>query len=218
MQFSAAIFDMDGLLIDSEPFWNQAADTIFQEYGFSLSPVEYATTTGMRTREFVAYWFHRNKVNPTEIDRAGLAIIGLVVELVQHRGKAMPGVEHIINFCRQQGFRLGLATSSPMALVEVVMDKLGLHSVFEAVTSAEHLPYGKPHPQVYLNCAEALGVSPLECLCFEDSFNGMIAAKAARMTCIVVPGGHQQNDPRFQAADMRLSSLQTLNGLLLQTL
>ena len=83
MQFSAAIFDMDGLLIDSEPFWNQAADTIFREYGFSLSPVEYATTTGMRTREFVAYWFHRNKVNPTEIDRAGLAIIGLVVELVQ---------------------------------------------------------------------------------------------------------------------------------------
>lgn len=218
MTYTAAIFDMDGLLIDSEPYWNQAADAVFQEYGFTLSPAEYATTTGMRTREFVAYWFQRNQIDPQQIDRAGLAIIGQVVELVQARGKAMPGVAHIINFCRQQGFKLGLATSSPMALVEVVMDKLGLHEVFEAVTSAEHLPYGKPHPQVYLNCAEALNVSPLSCICFEDSFNGMLAAKAARMTCVVVPGIHHQNDPRFQAADLRLSSLQNFNGLLLKTL
>ena len=77
-----------------------------------------------------------------------------------------------------------------------------------AATSAEDLPYGKPHPQVYLNCANALQVAPVNCVCFEDSFNGMVAAKAARMKCVVVPHASEQDHAKWGAADLKLNSLE----------
>ena len=80
------------------------------------------------------------------------------------------------------------------------------------------MKYGKPNPQVYLDCATQLGSSPLECICFEDSFNGMIAAKAARMKCVIVPAHHELQDNRWFAADLKISSLQNFNELLMQTL
>jgi sugar-phosphatase len=80
--------------------------------------------------------------------------------------------------------------------------------VFEHVASAEDLPFAKPHPQVYLDCAEVLGAKPVECLCFEDSFNGLIAAKAARMRCVIVPAPHVYTDARWGAADIILPSLE----------
>jgi len=100
----------------------------------------------------------------------------------------------------------------------VVIDKLAIRPYLNAIGSAELLQYGKPHPQVYLDCASALNSMPIECICFEDSFNGMIAAKAAKMKCVVVPSAHESQHPKFGAADLRLSSLANFNGLLLTTL
>src|SRR5258708_13397723 len=102
-----------------------------------------------------------------------------------------PGAEHAPRFFKERKFKIGLASSSPMALIDVVVNKMQIGSYINARTSAEYLPYGKPHPQVYLDCANTLGSLPAECLCFEDSFNGMISAKAARMKCVVVPERHQ---------------------------
>ena len=130
----------------------------------------------------------------------------------------MPGLVHIINFFASRQFKIGLASSSPMGLIELVIQQLGIKDYMQAVCSASDLPYGKPHPQVYLNCAEALGSSPLNCVCFEDSFNGMIAAKAARMKCVVVPSMQDNKLPKFSAADLKISSLQNFNDLLMQTL
>lgn len=113
---------------------------------------------------------------------------------------------------------MGLATSSPLRLVKVVTEKLGIIDVFDAVSSAEDLPHGKPHPQVYLNCASQLNVSPLQCICFEDSFNGLISAKAARMKCVVVPVKQQQKDRKWYAADLQLPSLLKFNDILLSGL
>ncbi len=87
-----------------------------------------------------------------------------------------------------------------------------------ATASAGNLKYGKPHPEVYLNCASALNSVPTECLCFEDSFNGMIAAKAARMKCVVIPMYHQQKEERWRSADLKLSSLQNFGALHLNVL
>ena len=112
----------------------------------------------------------------------------------------------------------GLATSSGMPLIDVVVDKLGIRNYLHAITSAADLPYGKPHPQVYINCAEQLNSHPRECICFEDSFNGMIAVKAAVMKCVVVPAAHESQHIKFNAADLKLSSLQNFNELLLHTL
>jgi len=218
MKLNTVIFDMDGLLIDSEPLWSEAADEIFKGYGFQLTPAQYATTTGMRTKEFVEWWFDYFKVPREMAPVAEEKILKVVVDKVATKGRAMQGVAHIFNFFIERRFRIGMATSSGMPLINVVVDKLGIRNHLHAIASAADLPYGKPHPQVYLNCAEQLGSQPTDCICFEDSFNGMIAAKAARMKCIVVPAHQDSQNGKFNAADLKISSLQNFNDLLLQTL
>ena len=218
MQINTVIFDMDGLLIDSEPLWGEAASEIFKKYGFQLSPAEYATTTGMRTKEFVEVWFKQHKIANHHNIVAENDILQTVVDKVAAKGKPMPGLEHIFNYFIERNFKIGLATSSGKPLIDVVVNKLGIGNYLQAIESAANLPYGKPHPQVYLNCAEALGSHPTECICFEDSFNGLIAAKAARMKCVVVPAAHDRNNPKFNAADLKISSLQNFNSLLMHAL
>lgn len=209
------IFDMDGLLIDSEPLWEAAGTELLQQYGCRLTHDLYARTTGLRTREWLQYWFNHFGLTRADLDSAEQEIVGSVMQKVRQQGKALPGVEYIFGYFRNKGFRIGLATSSPGRLADLVVDILGIGSYLGTVTSAEHLPFGKPHPQVYINCAEELGADPLRCLCFEDSFNGMIAAKAAKMKCVVVPAASQLQSPRWGAADLRISSLQNFNDLLL---
>lgn len=218
MQLNTVIFDMDGLLIDSEPLWEEAATTIFADYNINLTPEQYATTTGLRTREFLQWWFTAYKVDEKYIAEAEEKIITLVIELVQQKGKSMPGVEHILNFFTDRKFKKGLASSSPMSLINAVIDLLQLRSKIDVFTSAADLPHGKPHPQVYLNCAALLNTSPMQCVCFEDSYYGMIAAKAARMKCVVVPDPKNAKDMRWHAADLKIASLQNFNPLLLQAL
>jgi len=209
---------MDGLLIDSEPLWGEAADETFKPYGFQLTPAQYATTTGMRTKEFVEAWFYQYKIDNRFLDIAIKEILDSVVHKVATKGKPMQGIEHIFNFFISRNFKIGLATSSGTPLIDVVVDKLGIRSHLHAIESAADLPFGKPHPQVYLNCAAKLNSHPTECICFEDSFNGMIAAKAARMKCVVVPSAEDHRNVKFNAADLKLSSLQNFNELLMHSL
>jgi mannitol-1-/sugar-/sorbitol-6-/2-deoxyglucose-6-phosphatase len=213
MQLRAVIFDMDGLLVDSEPLWAEAADEVFKLYGVSLTHEQYVTTTGLRTREFVQWWFRHFKIGDEELGRAEKRIITLVLDKVKYKARVMPGVDHIFDFFSRKQFKIGLASSSPLELIELVVEMSGISNLLNAVASAETLPYGKPHPQVYLNCADSMGVDPAECICFEDSFNGMIAAKAAKMKCVIVPHHAQLKDERWGAADLKLSSLQNFGEL-----
>ena len=218
MAIKAAIFDMDGLLIDSEPLWQQAADEILQQFNQKLTAKQYDTTTGLRTKEFIEHWFNYFKLPEHLQPKAVDEIIELVKEKIIKHQSVMPGVQHIIEYFLKKDCVIGLATSSPRSFADVVIDKLGIRKILGAISTAEHLPYGKPHPQVYINCAAALMVPATECICFEDSFNGVIAAKAARMKCVVVPAGRLANDAKWGAADLKISSLQNFNDLLIQHL
>ncbi len=124
----------------------------------------------------------------------------------------MPGVKDALQICRQAGLKIGLASSSPLTLIHPTLDALGLSDAFEIVESAGDLKYGKPHPKVYLNAANALGVEPDACVAFEDSFTGLLAAKAASMKTIVVPAAHEWEDPRFVIADQKLASLKAFSA------
>jgi sugar-phosphatase len=207
MKIQAAIFDMDGLLIDSEPLWYEAAVEVFQPLGIHLTPELYASSIGLRTKEFVDNWFTRYDIDMTIAPETVVEINDVVVGKISSMGEAMPGVYEVLEQLRKDGLTIGLATSSPKRLIDVVVDKLGIREYFSAFNSAEHLVHGKPHPQVYLDCASALGAPPVSCVCFEDSFFGMIAAKAARMQCVVVPLPASRHEARFQAADQVLHSL-----------
>jgi mannitol-1-/sugar-/sorbitol-6-/2-deoxyglucose-6-phosphatase len=213
MQLNTVIFDIDGLLIDSEPLWNEAATELFQQYGVNMTEEQYKSTTGLRTKEFVQWWFQYFNIGESEMKRAEQKIVELVLDKIEKKGKIMPGVDYIFDFFQRKSFKIGLATSSPPSLIDLVVQIAGIKQYLHATASAEDLAYGKPHPQVYLNCATSLNSKPTECICFEDSFNGMIAAKAARMKCVIVPHVSQLKDERWGAADLKLSSLQNFGEL-----
>ncbi|WP_298390863.1 hexitol phosphatase HxpB [Hydrotalea sp.] len=218
MAINTVIFDIDGLLIDSEPLWKEAADEIFIHYQIQLTEAQYHTTTGLRTKEFVAAWFSKFKIPDTEITVAEKKIVEKVAAKITEKGNPMPGVGYIFDFFQSRQFKIGLASSSPQFIIDQVIQQLNISSFLTATASAENLPYGKPHPEVYLNCAAALKSQPTECICFEDSFNGMIAARAARMKCVVIPVYYQQKEERWNAADLKLSSLQNFAALHLNAL
>jgi sugar-phosphatase len=162
----------------------------------------------LRTKEFVAWWLSRYGQDPAIFPQVEKEIVELVLQKINDEAETLPGVNYIFDFFHRKGFHIGLATSSPPELIEIAKKITGIEPYVMAAASAEALPYGKPHPQVYLDCAASLGVRPIQCLCFEDSFNGMIAAKAARMKCVVVPHADERAQSKWGAADLLLHSLE----------
>ncbi len=218
MQYKAVIFDMDGLLIDSEPLWQEAGRETLQQFGKKLTEEQYHTSTGLRTEEWIEHWFHHFQISMEYAPSAIDVIIEKAIEKIAARGEVFPGADYILHFFRENNFKIAIATSSPLSLVDVVVKKLNLPFTFNTITSAEKLPFGKPHPEVYLNCAGELGLTGLQCIAFEDSFNGMIAAKAARMKCVVVPAASDHDHPKWNAADLKLKRLDEFDLLSLNTL
>jgi len=198
---------MDGLLIDSEPLWQEAGKATLLDLGYTLTTEQYHTSTGLRTEEWIDHWFHYFQIDRSLAPSAVQTILQKAIENIRERGTLFAGAINCIESFRKKQLKIGLATSSPMEVVQAALDKFSLFDSFDVISSAGTLPYGKPHPQVYLQCAEQLSVSPLECIAFEDSFNGMIAAKAARMKCVVVPATSDYEHPKWAAAEMKLKSL-----------
>jgi sugar-phosphatase len=204
----AAIFDLDGLLIDSEPLWRRAEVEVFASVGLVLTEAECEVTTGLRVDEVVAYRHRERPWDPPCLDEVAERIVDRVIELVEAGGVAKPGGAHAVALCAEAGLRLALASSSHEILIHAALRRLGLAEHFELIVSAQHERWGKPHPAVFLTTAERLGVPPAACVVLEDSLNGLIAAKAARMRCLVVP---ERPDPRFVLADAILPSLEALD-------
>jgi mannitol-1-/sugar-/sorbitol-6-/2-deoxyglucose-6-phosphatase len=207
----AVIFDMDGVLVDSEPFWRVAMIKGFREVGIDFTDEHCKTTTGMRFDEVVRYWHQRSPWEHKTVREVEQGVLDHLCELINEKGKPMPGALEAISHFKKEGRKIGLATSSYHRLVNVILEKLEARHHFHAVESAEHLEYGKPHPQVFLNCAAALGVKPERCLVIEDSVNGVVSAKAARMKVIAIPDPADFHNPKFALADLKLASLNEID-------
>ncbi|TNV22091.1 hexitol phosphatase HxpB [Buttiauxella sp. B2] len=212
-QILAAIFDMDGLLIDSEPLWDQAELDVLASIGVDISRrAELPDTLGLRIDLVVELWFAQQPWNGPTREEVTDRIITRAISLVEEKRPILPGVREAVALCKAQGLKVGLASASPLHMLERVLEMFDLRAEFDAIASAEHLPYSKPHPQVYLDAAAKLGVDPLCCVTLEDSVNGMIATKAARMRSIVVPAEENHGDERWCLANAKLPSLVELRA------
>ena len=204
---AAAIFDLDGLLLDSEPLWREAEIAIFAEVGVELDDEMCRQTMGLRLDEVVDHWHERfpwEEPSPAELaERVVDRVAGLVVE----RGQLRPGARQVLDVVRERGLLVALASSSCYRLIHTVLDRFDLGGQFGVVHSAEDEELGKPHPGIYLTTARKLGVAPPRCLALEDSLNGVLAAKAARMRCIAVPETFDGHDERLVVADLVVPSL-----------
>ncbi len=206
----AAIFDMDGVIVDSEPLWRIAEREVFAGVGLDLTDSDCEKTMGMRTDEVADFWFARSPWSgPTPAEVEGL-IEGRMLKLIAERAKPTPGLHHAIGCVRAAGLGLALASSSTPVLIEAVVDKLGLGSAFRVIRSAVDEEFGKPHPAVFLATARELGVEPHDCVVIEDSVAGVRAGRAAGMRVIALPPRHLSEDAVYSEADFKLRSLNEL--------
>lgn len=212
------VFDMDGLLIDSEPLWYEAMIAVFGQVGTHLTFDLCRQTQGLRLDDLVNYWYNKKPWQTPSKEEVGRQLVEKVIELVEQKGEKMPGVDYVLGFVKEKGVKIALASSSPIRLIQAAVKRFQLENYFDGVCSAEFEKHGKPHPAVYLKAAKILKLSPWQCLAFEDSFNGLLSAKSAKMECVCVPDKSQKDDPRFKIADEILFSLSEFNEELWQRL
>ena len=216
--FAASIFDMDGLLIDSEVLWHEAELEILGGLGVPLAQEGFRTTKGMFVHEVTEHWFARHPwTGPTPADVA-VSIVDRVIELIVTKGELKPGALHAVDLCAARGLQLALASSSEYRLIEAALGHFDLRSRFVLVRSAEEEAYGKPHPAVFVTTASLLGVARRACLVWEDAPAGVLAAKAASMTCVAVPEKGEGHHPAFGIADLVVDSLLDVDDTALDAL
>lgn len=205
------IFDMDGLLIDSEPYWKIAEKKVFGKHGLELTDELLRQVMGFRLNEVVKHWYDYQPWENPDLIQTELEVLQTVKDLIVDYAGAMPGVYELIQHLKNKGYKIALASSSSMILIEAVVDKLEIRSYFDLLWSAQYEEYGKPHPAIFISVARQLNVPVQKCLVFEDAINGVIAAKAAKMKCVAVPEEATFNDPRFIIADLKIATLEALS-------
>src|SRR5262249_11474497 len=185
---AAVVFDLDGVLIDSEQVWNAAREQLVRERGGTWDERATADMMGMSSKEWSQYMHDRLGV-PMTPDEINDDVVRRVASIYE---EGLPLLPHAVETVRELAARwpLGLGSSSNRPLIELVLERAGLAKCFTAVVSSEEVERGKPAPDVYLAVARALGIDPKDCVAIEDSTNGIKSAVAAGMRTIAVPNPH----------------------------
>lgn len=206
----AVIFDMDGILVDTEPVWSSARKDVFSDYGRRWSESDDRAVMGVSTEEWVEYMRTRigKQVSRKEIEERVLD------HMVEHYRESIPFIEGAVVTVHEikDAFKTGLASGSPCRLIDIVVNAPELKGCFEKAISSDEVSKGKPHPDVYLEAAKRLEVQPENCLVIEDSGNGIEAGHKAGMKVIAIPRpGLIPPDDQFSLATLYLPSILALN-------
>jgi sugar-phosphatase len=213
-KIEAAIYDMDGLLVNSEPIWQEAEKEVFKTVGIILSTEDCLKTTGMPTKAVFDYWYNLSPWTGKTKEELEKMLFEKVFEMVKQTATAMPGVVDTLEFFKNNGIKIGLASASPLELIEIVLDKLEIKGFFDFFHSAMLEKNNKPHPDVYLTVAKTLDCDIKNCLILEDSINGVKGAKASGATVVAVPEDHFYDFKEYEIADFKIKSLLDLKNIL----
>lgn len=197
----AVIFDMDGVLIDSELFWRQAEMEVFSSLGVIVTDENLKVTKTMTPSEVTKYWYDKFPWKEKELREVEDMVISKVIQLIKSENCQIKGVKTFIEKLSTK-YKIGLATNSPNKIIPVVLKKLNILPYFDSISSAEFEVKGKPDPAIYLKTAEKLKVKPQNCIAIEDSYLGMLAAKNAGMKVIAFTNGNHETE--YDIADYKI--------------
>ncbi|MFC1237646.1 HAD family hydrolase [Vibrio sp. F74] len=205
------IFDMDGVLLDSEPHWRKAQIELLEQLGINITEEECILyTMGKRIDDIAAFWIGRFNLT---VDQSIFAssLLQKTATLICQRATAREGVHALIDFLQKKGCRIALATSSSYPIISAVLEKLDIMDVFELTLSADEVENGKPLPDVYLEVCRRLGVSTNNAIALEDSITGVRSAVCAKITTIAIP---EQASKEFDIANHIVAHLDEVVGIL----
>ncbi|MDZ7798787.1 MAG: hexitol phosphatase HxpB [Patescibacteria group bacterium] len=214
----AVIFDMDGVLINSMPFWKEGLKEVVKKNGSQFKEKLWQELKGGRVDEVISSWHKVIPLKNISLKKAEEEIVNKVVERIRQKGELKKGARKILDFLEKKELKIALASSSYKKVVMAVLEKFGLKKYFQVIHSSEEDNYGKPHPEIYLKTLKELEVDSVNCFCFEDSENGLIAARAARIKVVAVPASEDRDDKVFSLAEFKLNSLNEFNEKIWQKL
>lgn len=207
-QIKALIFDMDGVLVDSEPMHLRAYQEILTSYGVSYTEQDNREFLGRKDIEILRILKERHRLSKPAEDL--LSEKEAILARLLAESTPRPGLLDVLEKARARSLPMAVASSATLPTIELVVDALGIRSYFVTLTSGDEVRRGKPAPDVYLLAAERLGVAPAACLVVEDTAAGITAAKAAGMYCVAIPCEATQHQDHSHA-DFELTSLDELD-------
>jgi len=212
------IFDMDGVIIDSEPVYFKIDKEMFEELNIAVSFEEHSTYVGTSSQNMWDAIIKKHGI-PGDPGKLMRKEYNLYMDYLVNANDLQPidGVMELINGLHENNFKLILASSSRMEVIDIILKKFKLSDLFIAKVSGSELAHSKPHPEIFLRSAQLAGSEPKECIVIEDSKNGVAAAKAAGMKCIgfLNPSSGHQN---LKDADRVIQSFKELNADLIKKL
>ncbi len=209
---------MDGLLVDSEPLWRRVAAAAYKDVGIELTMEHHRVMAGQRMIDNAVRMHRIHKWEGPTPEELTEAITKEMIRLIHSEAGLKPGVHHALQVCRKAGLPVAIASGSDEIIIDAVVDALEIREHFDHIYSAQYEEFGKPHPGVFLKVARHFKVMPQQCVVFEDSPNGVLAAKAAQMKCVAVPDSTPGEHPFIQTADIILDSLADFDASVLKKL
>lgn len=213
----AVIFDMDGLLVDSEATWSTADREFLAHYGKTYRPIDKSRFMGSGVREFIKFIKKKFAIDGNE-EKLLSERMGIFQRLVNKNLKLMPGAKNLLKELSKNGYPLAMATGNTRQMMDLMTENLKIRKYFNVTVSNDEVPHGKPAPDIFLEAARRLGVKPSQCVVLEDAVNGVLAAKAAGMRAIAVCDQRYNKPESFTEADMVVGSLKEVSSELIRQL
>lgn len=216
--FDAAIFDLDGLLIDSAPLWARAERDVFGAVGVAVTAEGQRVTASLSTAAVTRYWFARHAWDGPSLSDVEARVVDQVGALAASEGIPMPGARSVLELCRVRRLRTAVATNAPARVCGAALAVLGSVPRFDTAVTVDDVARPKPHPDVYALAARRLGVDPARCVAFEDSPAGATAARHAGMTVVGVAAQAVDRERLRPIAQHVVATLDAIDGAALDEL